>query len=293
MPRSNWKGVISFGLVSIPILLYPSDNKAATISFHQIDKRNNARIKYQRINESTGKVVPWEQITRGYEYDKETTIPVPDEVLKKVAGENARSIDIENFIDEKELNWLTLGNVYYLVPDKKGEKGYVILRDALTDTKKVGIAKVIISTKEYLAAVVPYEKALVLCLLKYDKEMRKAAEFDLPTKELKSYKITQKEMDIAKQLIKSMSAKWNPKKYVDEYQQALHQWVEESANKLPHTKMKQRGHVKSSNVVNFVDLLKKSLASNGKSAKGGKKVTAKSKKVVRLKAKTAKHATRH
>src|ERR1700733_10979638 len=97
MPRSNWKGSITFGLVSLPVLLFPSENKSAGISFHQIDKRNNARIKYQRINVESGKPVEWEDITRGYEYDKETTIPVPDDVLKKVAGTNARTIDIETF----------------------------------------------------------------------------------------------------------------------------------------------------------------------------------------------------
>ena len=153
MPRSNWKGVISFGLVTIPIILYPSQNKQANISFHQIDKRDNARIKYQRINANTGKVVDWKNITRGYEYDKETTVPVPDDVLKKVAGDKEREINIDNFIDKKDLDFLTLENVYYLAPDKNGTKGYVILRDALAETNKVGIAKVIISTKEYLSAL--------------------------------------------------------------------------------------------------------------------------------------------
>src|SRR5437773_2304082 len=118
MLRSNWKGVISFGLVSIPIVLYPTENKKADISFHQIDKRDNARIKYKRININTGKEVLWKEIGRGYEYDKETTIPVPDEVLKKVAGTNAHTIAIENFIDESELEMLFIGNSYYLTPDK-------------------------------------------------------------------------------------------------------------------------------------------------------------------------------
>src|SRR5690606_4213843 len=135
-------------------------------------------------------------------------------------------------------------------------------------------------------------KALVLCLLKYDKEVRKLAEFDLPVKELKAYKINKKEIDVAKQLIKSMSSKWKPEKYVDEYQKAVHKWVEESANKLPHTTMKQRPHAKASNAVNFVDLLKKSLASSGKTT-NGKKSVSKAKKVIKPKAKPARHATKH
>ena len=289
MPRSNWKGVISFGLVTIPIVLYPAQNKSADISFHLIDKRDNARIKYQRVNANTGKVVPWTDIIRGYEYDKETTIPVPDEVLKKVAGD--RAIDIETFIDKKDLDILSVENVYYVVPDNKGEKGYVILRDALAEMNKIGIAKVIISTKEYIAALVPHDKALILCLLRYDNEVRKLSEFDLPTKDEKRYKINKKEMEIAKQLIKSMATKWNPKKYEDEYQLAIHQWVEEAVKNLPHAAAKKRAKT-ATNVVNFVDLLKKSLASSGKSKS---KPKSKAKAVVshKAKTKTPKHVTKH
>jgi DNA end-binding protein Ku len=263
MPGSHWKGVISFGLVTIPIVLYPSRNKQADISFHQIDKRDNARIQYQRINSNTGKIVPWEEITRGYEFDKETIIPVPDEVLQKVAGDKAKAINIDTFIDRKDLNLLTLENVYYLVPDKNGQKGYVILRDSLTDTNKVGIAKVVISTKEYLSALIPHKDALLLCLLKYDNEMKKPSEFDLPNKNISAYKITAKEIEVAKQLIKSMSSKWKPEHYVDDYQQSIHQWVEESVNHLPHNKTVKSSR-KATNIINFVDLLKKSLAASSK-----------------------------
>src|SRR6185312_9328698 len=184
MPRSNWKGIISFGLVTIPIVLYPSRNKEADIAFHQIDKRNNARIKYKRINTVTGKEVPWDEITRGYEYDKDTTIPVPDDILKKVAGDNARTINIESFIEKKDFDFITINNTYFLTPDAKGkgEKGYVILREALKESHKIGIAKVFISTKEYLAVLMPYNDALLLCTLNYAAEMRELSEFDLPNK---------------------------------------------------------------------------------------------------------------
>jgi len=266
MPRSNWKGVISFGLVSIPVSLYPAKNKSADISFHQIDTRDNARIKYDRVNIDTGKSVPWEKIGRGYEIDKETTIPVPDEVLKKVAGEKSRTIDIDQFINEDELNLLTLENVYYLTPEKAGVKGYVILREALAETNKVGIAKVIISTKEYLAAIVPHDDALMLCLLKYDKEMKKPDEFDLPDKEISAYKIKPNEIQMAKQLIKSMTTKWHPEKYVDDYQKSIHQWVEESVNHLPHKTAEKRSK-KPVGQANLMDLLKKSLAASSSGAK--------------------------
>lgn len=262
MPRSNWKGIISFGLVTIPIFLYPSRNKEADISFHQIDRRNNARIKYQRINTVTGKEVPWDQITRGYEYDKETTIPVPDEILKKVAGENARTINIESFIEQKDFDFITINNIYFLTPDTKGkgEKGYVILREALKESRKIGIAKVIISTKEYLAAVMPHEDALILCTLNYDMEMHKLSEFDLPDKNISHYKINKKEMHIATQLINSMTIKWKPEEYKDDYQAAIHQWVEEEVNNKTHASAMKKKPRTPSNVVDFVDLLKKSLS---------------------------------
>lgn len=266
MPRSNWKGHISFGLVSIPIILYTIENTKADISFHQIDKRNNARIKFQRINAETGKVVPWEDVTRGYEYDKDTVIPVPDEVLEKVAGENARTIDIQNFINKSDFDILSITKNYYVVPNEKnkGNKGYVILREALKETNKIGIAKVIISTKEYIAAIIPHDEIIVLSLLKYDIEIRKPSEFTLPDKPLNYYKINKKEMDIAKQLIKSMTAKWHPEKYIDEYQASIHKWVDETVHKLPHAKTKTKKQLAASNVINFVDLLKKSLANKQK-----------------------------
>lgn len=266
MPRSNWKGYISFGLVSIPVVLYTAENTKADISFHQIDKRDNSRIKYQRINVNTGKDVPWDKITRGYEYDEDTLIPVPDSVLAHVAGENSRTIDIQTFINQNELDILSIYKNYYLVPNEKGKgnKGYVILREALKEMHKIAIAKVIISTKEYISAVIPEKNALILCLLKYDNEIRKPSEFDLPDKDLKHYKINQKEIAMAKKLITSMSSKWKPEKYIDEYQSDIHKWVEETVNNLPHKKTKPKKHISSANVINFADLLKKSLAEKGK-----------------------------
>lgn len=270
MPKSNWKGVISFGLVTIPIILHPATNKKADISFHLIDKKDHARIQYKRINSSTGKVVPWENIIRGYEVDKETIIPVPDNILQKIAGDKSRTINIDTFVDMKDVDFLTLENVYFLVPDKNGQKGYVILREALKQTNKAGVAQVVISTREYLSVLIPHQDALVLCLLKYDKEVRKLSEFDLPGKDISAYKATTKEIGIAKQLIKSMTTKWKPEKFTDNYQSAIHEWVEETVNHLPHHQPK-KSVKKQTKTTNFVDLLKKSLASSAK--KPSKKVS--------------------
>src|SRR5438128_1806084 len=129
MPRSNWKGYITFGLVNIPIVLYNSENKAEEVSFHQIDKRNNARIRYARINAETGKEVPWEDIGKAYEYSKDNLLLVGEGELERVAGDNARTIAIENFVDEDSIHFSDINKTYYILPDKKGEKGYIILRE--------------------------------------------------------------------------------------------------------------------------------------------------------------------
>jgi len=274
MPRSNWKGSISFGLVSIPIILYNSEDSQQKVVFHQIDKRNKARIQYQRVNTKTGKEVPWDNVLKAYEYDKDTIIPVQEDELKKVAGENARTISIEHFVEEEDIHFIDVQKTYYLVPDKKGEKGYVILREALKKSKKVGIAKVIISTKEYLAAVSHYENALVLYLLKYRDEIRPLSEFDIPSDNLKTYKVTSKEIDIANQLIKAMTSKWKPEKYKDEYKVAVHKWAQDKIKHRAIHIMPQRGHAAktSGKAVDFVDLLKKSLGNNKKIKHPGKGV---------------------
>lgn len=263
MPHAIWKGHISFGLVSIPILLYPAQNKSTVVSFRQLDKRNNAPIKYQRVNTKTGKEVPWTDIIRGYEYSKDEILPVKEDELIKIAGENAKTIAIEEFVDKKSLTFMNIDKAYYLVPDKKAEKGYIILRETLKDMNKVGIAKVIISTKEYLAAIAAYENALVLFTLHYADELRDLSEFSIPSEKLSAYKISKNEIDIAKKLVGAMTKKWNPGQYKDEYRIAVDKWLTKKLKKMPAKAMVSRDTARhgKTNVVNFVDLLKKSLAS--------------------------------
>lgn len=262
MPNAIWKGNISFGLVNIPISLYSAEDKSAQISFRQIDKRNKARIKHQRINVKNGKEVPWEDVVRGYEYEKDHIMIVEEGELERVAGENAQTIAIEEFIDKKNINHVLVERTYYLVPAKKSEKGYVILREALNKTNKVGIAKIIISTKEYLAAVATFENALVVYLLRYDDEIRKISDFDIPSENLNQYKISKKEIEIAEKLITSMTEKWKPEKYKDEYKIAVDKWLMKKIRHQTPDVMKKRGinESKTTNIVDFVGLLKKSLA---------------------------------
>lgn len=290
MPRSNWKGFITFGLVNIPVILFNSIEPASTVSFRQINRKTGSKIKYKRVDAETGKEVPWEEIGRGYEYDKDIILPVDDNELKRVAGENARTIAIEEFVDKDSIGFIDIEATYYLAPDKKGDKGYVILREALDSSNKIGIAKVIISTKEYLAAVAVYENALVLYLLHYDNEIRSLSEFKIPAADAKKYQVTAKELDIAKKLIASMTEKWKPKEFKDEYKEAVEKWAEAKIKHLPEAKMVQRSRAHENNKIYFMDLLKKSLANNKSKTK---KKTPVKKAVPSSTKRQAHRATRH
>ena len=265
MARPIWKGYITFGLVNIPVILYSAEKKF-DIQFKLIDSRDKARIRYMRINEHTGEEVPWEDVAKGYEYDDKNYLVLKKSDIKAISGEHSKTIDIVTFVNKNSINTMDFEKPYYLVPDKKGEKAYVLLREILKDTKKVGISKVIIHTREYLAALMPYENALVLNLLRYHQELKKVSDFEFPSTNIKTYKISTKEIEMAKQLVNGMTTKWDPKDYHDVFREALAKWVEA---KLQHKRLstkKTKANFKKGNVIDFVDLLKKSLEKNKQKA---------------------------
>lgn len=259
MARPIWKGHITFGLVNIPIILYSAEKKF-DIQFKLIDSRDKAKIRYVRINEHTGEEVPWSEIAKGYEYDDNDYLVLEKKDINAIAGHATQSINIESFVNKGSLDCMIFDKPYYVVPDKKGEKGYVILRETLKNTKKVGIAKVMIHTREYLAALIVHENALILNLLRFHQELREPSEFDLPSDNIKTYKINSKEIDIAKQLLNSMTTQWEPEDYHDEFREALQELIEEKLHhEKPRKKHKKAPAAPKSNVINFVDLLRKSL----------------------------------
>lgn len=263
MTRPIWKGYITFGLVNIPVTLYAAEKKF-DIQLKLIDSRDKAKIHYMRINEHTGEEVAWNNVAKGYEYEKNNYILLKQTDIKAIAGEHSKTIDITDFVDKNSLDMLDFEKPYYLVPDKKGEKAYVILRETLKNTKKIGISKVVIHTREYLAALIPYKNALILNLLRYQQELRKLSAFDFPSINPEIYKISEKEMVAAKQLVTSMTSPWKPGMYHDEYRKALEKYVEEKVHhKLKKTPKNKHLRVNTNtNVINFVDLLKKSLEKN-------------------------------
>jgi len=271
VPRPIWKGQISFGLVTIPVALYSGENPGEKISFNLIDKRNHARIRNQRINEATGKPVEWDDIVKGYELDDGSYIEFSDDELSKLEKEANQSVEITDFVEGKDIDLSFFEKPYYLIPDKKGRKGYVILREALKKKGKVGIAKVVIRTKEYLAALVPEGHALNLFLLRYAYEIRKAPDDELPGS-LSDAGVTDKELEIAQQLVEAMASDWEPDKYEDEYRETLKNYIEERAKqggkRAPAAEKEEKS---TGEVIDMMELLRASMDKAKAAGKGGKK----------------------
>jgi len=265
MARAIWKGSISFGLVNIPVGLYSAETRD-DISFKLLDKKTMSPIHYKRVSEESGKEVPWDETVRGYEFESGKYVVLSDEDLKGAAPESTQTIDIVDFVDIDEISPLYFDKPYYLGPDKKGAKAYALLRETLRRTAKVGIAKVVIRTRQYLAAVVARGEVLTLELLRYAHELRDPSELDVPGGKAG---VTDREIDMAERLVEGMVAAWDPEKYKDTYRQDLMKMIEKrvEAGQLesspePAPKPKaDRG-----NVVDLMALLKQSVEQGGKAA---------------------------
>lgn len=270
MAKALWKGEISFGLVSIPVSLV-STEESNTIHFHLLDAQSKSRVRYQRVNESTGKIVPWTNIVKGYEYEKGHYLVVDEAAFEKKSPELFKTIDIEEFVDFKEIDSLYYDKPYYLIPESKNKKSYVLLREALQKSNKVGVAKVIIRTKESLSLLVPHGHALLLYLVHFKEELREEAEINIPREPIKAYKVSNAEITMAMNLIEDMAAKWEPEKYHNDYQEAMKEWLAQQAAKT--TKKTSKEVQKSAgSVVDFISLLKASMKKTHtmKSSKKGK-----------------------
>ena len=275
--RPVWNGVISFGLVNIPVRLYTATHDV-DIHFRMIDARNRKPIRYERVNAQTGREVPWKEVVKAYEYKKGNYVVVDEKDLRKLVPEATESVDIEAFVDRDDIDPMYFEKPYYLVPNKKSEKGYVLLRESLRRTGKVAIARVVIRTRQYLAMMFPGESALVLNLLRFPQEIASEKEFVFPGGTLAKYRITPAEMRMADELLKSMTAAWKPADYKDEFREKLRTLLRTRVDKEEGT-LEVPEHAEepaeaATNVVDFVALLKKSLASNHKPVARKKKAKA-------------------
>jgi DNA end-binding protein Ku len=259
MARAIWKGSISFGLVNSPIALYPATRREE-FKFRLLRKSDLSPVNYKRVAEKDGKEVPWDQIVKGYEYEKGKYVVLKDEDFERVDLEATQTVDIQDFVDVDEIDPMYFYKPYYLEPQKGGDKAYALLRDALKESNKVGIAKVVIKTRQYLAGVKPEDGALVLELMHFADELADTGKLHVP----KKVEVGKREMNMAKSLIDSMSAKWNPEKYHDDYREALMEVIEEKVEAGgKEIEEKPKTAPKPTKVIDLVSVLQKSLEQTG------------------------------
>ena len=270
MPRSLWKGAISFGLVNIPVVLYSAENRNS-FDLTMLDRRDMKPVGFKRYNKETGKDVPWEEIVKGYEYEKERYVVLTEEDFRRANVEATQTVDILNFVDAEEIAPTYFETPYYLAPDKRGEKGYALLRETLKKTNKVGIATVVIRTRQYIAALIPRDEVIVLNTLRYANELKPAKDLDVPSDNLKTVGVTPREVEMAGKLVEEMTDSWKPEKYRDTYHDDLMNLIEKRI-KAGRTEVvtepeEEEEKPKQADVIDLMTLLKRSVAEKGQTSK--------------------------
>ena len=263
MPRAIWKGAISFGLVHIPVELYPAESQKG-LDLDLLDRRDFAPVGYKRYNKETGKDIDWNDIVKGYEYEKGQYVVLSDEDLKRANVEATQTIDILSFVDTEEVPPIYFEQPYYLAPTKGGDKVYVLLRETLRKAGKIGIAQVVIRTKQRLAALLPMENAIVLNLLRYGDEIRPLKDINLPDATSKKAAVSDKEIKMAMSLLEDMTEPWDPMAYHDTYREDVMALVEKKieANQTKTVTQPEKDEEirpAASNVVDLMELLRKSI----------------------------------
>jgi len=274
--RAIWKGSISFGLVNIPVALQNA-SKTEELSFRLLRKGDLSPVNYKRVAQADGKEVPWEEIVKGYEYEKGKYVVLKDEDFKRVDLEATDTIDIVDFVDLAEVNPIFFYKPYYLEPQAGGGGAYHLLRQALAETNKVGIAKVIIRTRQHLAGVKANGDLLVLELMRFGDELMSPSGIKLPPEK----KLGARELTMAKTLMNQMTDQWDPSRYTDDYRSALMKLIDKKiasgGKELPNP---EHGKKRATNVIDLAAVLRQSLkdaSSPGsrKAAKPGRKAAKK------------------
>jgi DNA end-binding protein Ku len=270
MGRSLWKGAISFGLVHIPVEMYPAVRDNA-LDLTMLDRRDFSPVGFKRYNKGNGKEVGWDDIVKGYEYSEGDYVVLSDEDLRRANPEATGTIDIMAFVDAGDVPLLYYEQPYYLAPGKGGDKVYALLRETLRKTDKAGIATVVIRVRQHLAALICVGDAIVLNTLRFADEIRDPAELDIPARGAKSAAISDKELKMATALVEGMSEAWKPEQYRDTYRDDILALVEKKI-KAKQTKTitmpePEKEHAASNNVIDLVALLQQSIGKKpGKAA---------------------------
>jgi DNA end-binding protein Ku len=260
--RPIWRGAISFGLVNIPIGLYPATRREE-LKFRFLRASDLSPVNYKRVAEADGKEVPWDQIVKGYEHEKGKFIALKEEDFKRADIEATETVDIINFVEMEEVDPLLFYKPYYMEVGRGGDKAYLLLREALAKNSKIGIAKVVIRARQHLAAIKPQKKGLMLELMRFPEELVDISEFKAP----RETRVSKQELEMASKLVQSMTSPWKPEQYQDEYRRALERVIEEKIQHpekpLPAKPRKQP----PSNIIDLVSVLEKSIQETGSKAK--------------------------
>lgn len=261
--RALWKGALSFGLVNIPVHMYTASQEKE-ISFTLLHKKDLSEIRYARVCKVEDKEVPWDEIVKGYEYEKGDFVILDDKDFEKANLKKTKTIEIINFIKEDEVDSIYYVKPYYLEPDKNSENAYSILREALKKSKKVGLAKYVLRNREHLAVIKVHDDMIILNELRYENELLRAIDLKIPP----LGKSTRKEINIAVQLIEQLTVPFKPKKFKDTYAEEIKQIIKQKAKGRPiHPKTQE---ARPSKVHDLMSLLEASLESNKKASKKSK-----------------------
>ncbi len=264
--RAIWKGSISFGLFNIPIGLFPATRREE-LKFRLLRASDLAPVNYKRVAVTDGKEVPWDQIVKGYEYDKDKFVVLKDEDFKRVDVEATQTVDIMDFVPVAEINPMHFYKPYFMEPQKQGQRAYALLREALAASNKVGIAKVVIKTRQHLAAVKPNELCLMLELMHFSSELTEPSEFRIPAKS----ELRKGELSMARELIDRMTTKWDPTQYHDDYRSALMKLIETKVEKGEPDRAKKPKKRRPTSVIDLTDVLRQSLTEAGSTQSRKKK----------------------
>lgn len=272
MPRPIWKGHLSFGLVLIPVTLSSIQATEEAIDFDLLDRRDNARVRYMRMNERTGKEVPWKETVRGVDVGSGKYVVLTPEDFKRAAPKATRAIEISGFVERDEIAPKFFERPYAIEPQEGGEKGYAILRDALEEAGKVGIAQVVLHTKQHLAALLSDGPMLTLNTLRYSEELRGPREFARVPSARAGSKATRTETQMAATLIEGMTVAWKPESYGDTYHDTLKKWIKQrtragSAKKVAEVEEEEDT---GPGPYSIMELLKKSVEESKRSGRSSK-----------------------
>jgi len=264
--RAIWKGSLSFGLVNIPVRLYTA-SQDKDMKFVLLHKKDLSEIRYARICKNEDKEVPWDEIVKGYEYEKGEFVVLQDEDFEKANLKKTKTVEILDFVNESEIDSIYYAKPYFLEPDKNAEGAYNLLREALEKSKKVGLARYVLRNREHIAVIKPYENVIMLNQLRYHNELVNTKGLDVP----ETKKATSKELEIALKLIDQLTVSFNPEDYKDTYTEEMKEIIEQKAKgKTIHPKTEK---IQSTKVHDIMSLLKASLEQTPKKSSSKKKST--------------------